>query len=471
MISGAAVSDPRQPAAAPERSLGLAGSIVKTRYRVNAVSSVSRDVVVYTAEELRYGRPIALKVLRDDVAANAEFVAAVRDQACTLAMSAHVHRGLPRVYECGTTDAGDLFIALEPTSGTTLREVLDARGALDPATALRITSQVGEALETLHHDRIIHGQLGPDSVLIVRDNDGMEHVTLVGVEMTAAYRTTIGLRLRDASPPAYLAPEQVEHGETTEATDQYALGMLLREVLTADAPGETPGARTATPVLPPAIERIITTALDVRPEHRYPDISVMVNDMWGAQAVLAPPESRPRSVKPPANTRRRSRPRRAHFTLRIATVIATAGIVALVVWAALSDRIVSRFRARVTAPSVTAVPVDPAAIPLSVHPLPTEPPAVPSPASAARDETSMPPESRAAKDASTAEGPVPPAAKPRPAPVAVRQERVATPVVVDRPRRPVESRAPAERPARMDQRGTDAGDGSAIIDWLLKNPR
>jgi serine/threonine protein kinase len=384
---------PRQ-SASPERSLSLAGSIIKARYRVNALSAVSRDVVVYTAEELRHGRPIALKVLRDDIAGDAEFVAAVRAQASTLAMSAHVHRGLPRVYECGALDTGELFIALELTKGATLREVLDVRGALDTSTALRIASQVGEALETLHHDRIIHGRLAPESVLVVRDNEGAEHVTLLGVEVTAAYRTTTGLRRRDASPPAYLAPEQ-ERGETTEASDQYALGMLLRELLT--------GARTTAAPLPPEIEGIITTALDPRPEHRFPDISVMVNDMWAAQTGLAEPAPRPPAAKVRASTHRR--PRTRHAPLRIAAAVVTAGIIAVVVWLALSGGLVSRFRA--------AVPAD---------------------------------------------GLAHPAAAPRPAPV------------VERPGS-VESRTRAERPAATDQPGTDAADGSAIIDWLLKNRR
>ena len=82
---------------APERSLGLAGSIIKGRYKVNAIASVSRDVVVYSAEEIRYGRPIALKVLRDEVAGDAEFVTAARELASSLAISPHVHRGLSRV--------------------------------------------------------------------------------------------------------------------------------------------------------------------------------------------------------------------------------------------------------------------------------------------------------------------------------------------------------------------------------------
>jgi len=81
----------------------------------------------------------------------------------------------------------------------------------------------------------------------------------------------------------------------------------------------------------------------------------------------------------------------------------------------------------------------------------------------------MRPESQPVKDASPVEERAPVVVKPAPAPVAVRPERArapaAAPVVVDRPRSPVESRAPADRPA------IDARDGSAIIDWLLENRR
>ena len=163
------MGDAGQSTAAPERSLGFAGSVIKGRYRVNALSSVSRDVVVYRAEDVRNGRMVALEVLRDELAGDPAFVAAVRDQARTLANSAHVHRGVARVFDCGAMDTGELFVALERYEGPTLREILDARGALDPSTALRIASQLGEALETLHHNRIIHGQLDPTSVLMVTE--------------------------------------------------------------------------------------------------------------------------------------------------------------------------------------------------------------------------------------------------------------------------------------------------------------
>ena len=472
MASDVTVGAARPSGAAPEFSLGLAGSLIKSRYRVNAVSSVGRDVVLYSAEDVRHGRSIALKVLRDELARDAEFVAAVRNQASSLAVAAHVLRGVQRVYEFGVTDTGQVFVALEWVEGATLREVLDGGGALAVSTALRVAIRVGEALEALHHNRILHGQLGPDSVIMV--NDG-ERIRLVGAELTAAYRTPAGLRLRDAFSLAYRAPEQIERGETTEAADVYALGMLLRQLLTAGKVAH-PTSAFATPPQSPAIQRIITTALEAQPRYRYPDVSVMVNDIWGATAVLHEPASRPRSVKARGNPRRRVRPRRRPFTLRMTAAIATAGIIAAVVWVTGFDRVVSHFQSRVTPPPVTAVPVDRVAIPLSDAP--------PS-ASAAREPTSTStrPEVRAVKNASTLERPVPAVVKPLPAPAIVRQPPVVTPVVDSRPRpavdsrttaessAPIEHRIPTERPARAERSDTDPGDGSAVIDWLLKDKR
>src|SRR5262249_24139659 len=286
---------------------GLAPRIIKSRYRLDSIASVGRDVVVYAAEDVRSGRQIALEILRDEFAANAEFVVAVCEQATKLAKSVHVNRAVARVYECDKTEEGDVFVAREPLEGRALREILDERGALDPCTALRIASQIGEALEMLHHNGIIHGELGLESVLIVKDDDGTENPRLVGAELTAAHRTTIGLRLRDAVSLANLAPEQVELGQTTEATDVYALGRLLREMLTAKGMRDADGIRRQPTTIPLTINRIITTALDVRASERYPDISVMVNEIWGAHTELSEPKTRGRGVSPVPSSNERVR--------------------------------------------------------------------------------------------------------------------------------------------------------------------
>jgi len=142
LASLASSADEASSAVAPPA--GLTGSIVNSRYRVNAVASVHRDAVVYSAEDIRRGRPIALKVLRGEFAADADFVAAVRVQARTLARSAHVLRGVQRVYECGETDAGQLFVALEWLEGGTLCDVLDAGGARGGGELCRGVRRGGE---------------------------------------------------------------------------------------------------------------------------------------------------------------------------------------------------------------------------------------------------------------------------------------------------------------------------------------
>lgn len=426
---------------APGRAFSLAGATVNGRYRVTAIASVGEDVVVYAAQEIRYGRPIALKVLRDEVKGDTDFVTAVFDRASTLALSPHAHRGLPRIYDCARTESGDLFIALEPIKGVTLREVLDARGPLNVSTALRIASQVGEALETLHHSRIVHGELSPDAVLLVKDETGTERVTLVDVELTGAYRTACGQRRRGVAEPAFRAPEQVEGGAITEATDQYGLGLLLRAMLTADQSGDT-GADGSRPPLPPDVERIIATALEAESTRRFPDISVMVNDLWAAQTALPDSAPRPRRVESRASTRRRGRHRRPHVPLRIAAAVATGGLIAAVVWFAVSGALASRVRALVPEPGVSAAPATP--VPFERTERVTVPAVSAAPAAVAK-EAAIPRETRPLKTISTSEGFAHPSAAPRPAAV--------------------------EPAARPEAAGTNGGDGAAIIDWVLSRRR
>jgi serine/threonine-protein kinase len=476
----------RPSATVPEFSLGLAGTVIKSRYRVNAVSSVSRDVVVYSAEDVLHGRSIALKVLRDELARDAPFVAAVRERARALAQSAHVLRGVQRVYECGAIETGQLFIALEWVEGATLREVLDAGGALDTPTALRVAIRVGEALEALHHNRLVHGQLGPDSVIMVTDG---ERIRLCGAELAAAYRTPSGALLREAFALSYRAPEQIARGDATEATDVYALGMLLRQLLTAGKASQSPGAVVATPPLSPTLQRIIATALAPRPEHRYPDISMMVNDIWGVTAVTSEPPSRPRSTKGRGNPRRRVRRRGGPRALRMTAAAAAAGIVAAIVWVAGLDQIATQIYSRLTPPAVTAVPVERGILP----PAETVPPP-----SAAREPTPMPSEPLAIEDRPAVERRAPVAAPPSPAglstidgrprasveprpPAAPRAPAASRapvelrptiePPAVSESSAPIEGRIPTERPPRPERSEPGSGDGSAAVDWLLKDRR
>jgi len=509
-VSSDATVGTRPSAPAPEFSLGLAGTVIKSRYRVNAVSSVNRDVVVYSAEDVHHGRSIALKVLRDELARDAQFVAAVRERARLLMQSAHVLRGVQRVYECGALETGQLFVALEWVEGATLREVLGAGGALATPTALRVAIRVGEALEALHHNRLVHGQLGLDSVIMVTDG---ERVRLCGAELAAAYRTPSGARLRDAFALTYRAPEQIERGDATAASDVYALGMLLRQLLTAGKASQGSGAVAATPPLSPTVQRIIATALAPRPEHRYPDISMMVNDIWGVTAVATDQPYRPRSQKARGNPRRRVRRRQAPRVLRVTAAAAAAGVVAAIVWVAGLDQIATQIYSRLTPPAVTAVPVERGVLPPSDNVLPPSDAALPpsdgvSPRSAVsepaplppaiRQPASMLPERVVIEDKPTPERRAPLPVRPSPvglspidgrpraaieekAPAAPKVPVVSGAQVERRPSiespaasassAPIERRAPTERPARPERSDAGSTDGSAAIDWLLNDRR
>jgi serine/threonine protein kinase len=485
-----------QSATVPEFNPSLIGSVIKARYRVKAITSVDPDVVVYSAEDTRHHRPIALKVLRDEFARDAKFVAAVRARSQALATPAHVLRGVQRVYECGELETGQLFVALDRVEGATLGEVIEGGGALAVPTALRVAIRVGEALEALHHNGLVHGRLGPDSVLML--NDG-ERISVVGAELAAAYRTPIGRRFREPFPLSYLAPEQLEGGEATEATDVYALGMLLRHVLTAGKGEQTPGAVAATPPLSPTIQRIIATALEPRPERRYPDITVMVNDIWGAAAAVTERERAPRSVKGRGNARRRVRRRQRPIALRMTAAVAMAGVMAAIVWIAGLDHIAAQLYRGVTPPAVTAVPVEPEVLRSSEAAAQLSAPREPTPSEAGAVENT-PPAGPAAVIVPESPAAPPPMIPPRIAPSASarsttdRRPRAVQSAAPIAPRAPVESspladrrrpvelpatgessasierRMPTERSPRVDS-GADADDGSGAIDWLLKRRR
>jgi serine/threonine protein kinase len=508
--------------------MGLAPCVIKSRYRLKGIESVSRDVVVYAAEDVRSGREIAFEVLRDRFAVDSQFVAALWEQASKLAKSVHVNRAVARVYECDKTEDGDVFVAREPVEGRMLREVLEERGAFDPYTALRVASQIGEALEMLHHNGIIHGELGPESVLMMRDDDGTENPRLAGVELTASHRTTIWRRERDAGSLVYLAPEQVEFGQTTESSDVYALGRLLQELLSAKKVRDEAGLGLAPLAVPAVVARIIETALDSRPSHRYPDISVMVNEIWGAHTELSDSKGRPRAVKPLQSTSER-RLRFHRSMLAVAPAIAAGAIVVVVLaWAAMSDRIASHFRPTVGGSAFTKASGEGSSTQAAAEA--SKPSAsLPSPMTSPTlvEATSPPPRPATADTQVTAEV-THPQQTPRPPAVTSPKQSSPTPAVraersgldprpsMERPTTtaqqasdqraatPTQQRAPGpvagERrastpteqrgPAATDQRSSkpteqrsatpveqradppvEGGDGSAIIDWLFKDRR
>ncbi|HEY6942531.1 serine/threonine-protein kinase [Dokdonella sp.] len=266
--------------------------------------------VVYRAEREQAGvrQAVALKLLHRGLH-TADERRRFRDERRALAQLRHP--GIARLIEGGVTDAGVPYIALELVDGVPITGYVLAQ-RLDLHARLRLFVSVCRAVEAAHRALIVHRDLKPSNVLVTREGEvklldfGIAKLLDAGDEPTRTQR--------QAMTPAYAAPEQFALGQVTTATDVYALGVLLGELVTGQrrAPGEsrTPsshvGDDTDESLLPaPArvvrrqlrgdLDNIVLKATATEPERRYASAGAFADDIerhLAGQPVQAHPPSR-----------------------------------------------------------------------------------------------------------------------------------------------------------------------------------
>jgi eukaryotic-like serine/threonine-protein kinase len=220
-----------EPAFPPEAT--IAG-----RYRV--VRFIARGGMgeVYEVEDLELRERVALKTVRPEVARDAVAVERFRRE-IQLARKV-THPNVCRIFDVGSS-AGTIFLTMELLPGETLAQRLRL-GPMSTGEALPIARQIAEALNAAHQAGIVHRDLKPGNVMLVAAKGGTRAVvTDFGLAcLEAGADAGHGLTLTAAAAvvgtPAYLAPEQVEGSEITAATDIYALGIVLYEMLTGTVP-------------------------------------------------------------------------------------------------------------------------------------------------------------------------------------------------------------------------------------------
>jgi len=213
---------------------------LENRYRIERTLGEGGMATVYLADDLRHERKVALKVLKPELAAviGAErFLAEIK----TTASLQHPHI-LP-LFDSGEADSF-LFYVMPYVDGESLRERLDREHELPVDEAVRIATQVAEALEHAHRHGIIHRDIKPANVLL---HEGNTLVSDFGIALAfgGADRgrlTETGLTL---GTPKYMSPEQATGDSNVgPGTDVWALGCVLYEMLVGEAPfgGSTPQA-------------------------------------------------------------------------------------------------------------------------------------------------------------------------------------------------------------------------------------
>ena len=254
------------------------GSTIGGMFRI--LHEISRGAmgVVYRGEDMGLGRPVAIKVLRADLAENRKLVSQFRDEAARLA--ALHHRNLVQVYSFGE-DGDDVFFVMELVEGEALGDIIDRLAEksrwVTPEKVIKIVDEIAAALEAMHAAGIIHRDVKPANVLLDRINDRAVLVD-VGIAKRAHEAGDA------AGTPGFAAPESFTEAEETSATDVYGLATTSYAMLTGGPPfggGEIltvvkrqmfeplrkPSA--IRPDLPPAIDEVFGRALAPQPGDRY----------------------------------------------------------------------------------------------------------------------------------------------------------------------------------------------------------
>jgi serine/threonine protein kinase/Tfp pilus assembly protein PilF len=254
------------------------GATFAGRYQVIEELGRGGMGTVYKVYDTRVKEKIALKLLKPDVAADAETIERFSSE---LKLARKVsHRNICRMFDLGETN-GSYFITMEYVHGEDLRALIRKFGQLSAAQAISIARQLCEGLTEAHRLGIVHRDLKPSNIMM--DEEGTARIMDFGIARALRTKgiTSAGIMV---GTPEYMSPEQVEGLEVDARSDIYSLGIVLYEMLTGRAPfqGETPLAvavkhKTEMPVppeklnpqLPDELNRLVLRCLEKDREKRF----------------------------------------------------------------------------------------------------------------------------------------------------------------------------------------------------------
>ncbi|HSN91378.1 MAG TPA: serine/threonine-protein kinase, partial [Anaeromyxobacteraceae bacterium] len=299
----------------------MIGRVLADRYRIVRRIGEGGMGAVYLCEHVVLHRPLAVKVLRRDLSNDPEIVERFRNEA--IAASQIGQENVVDVFDIGKTDDGALYYVMEALEGRSVGAILRHDGPIAVPRALAVLEQVGRALGAAHARGVVHRDLKPDNVFLVRREDGSEQAKLLDFGISKVDQA--GERLTQAGAiigtPEYMAPEQAAGAAVDHRTDVYALGVMAYELLTGALPFEGDNAiatlvahQTRPPEppsrrrsgVPPDVDALVLRALAKRPEDRFDSMAELVAEVVRIRARLgnATPEPVPLPRRDPGVTPR-----------------------------------------------------------------------------------------------------------------------------------------------------------------------
>jgi serine/threonine protein kinase len=265
------------------------------QYRIESLIGRGGMGAVYKGTQVVLDRPVAIKLLPAEIAADEQFVIRFHREARTLARLRHSR--IIIIHDFGQTGEGHLYFVMEYIDGTNLREILRGPG-LNPDQALLVVGHICDALHAAHTEGVVHRDIKPENILVTKDgyvklaDFGLSR-PMQGENASALTGTNVIMGTAD-----YMAPEQRE-GQADQRADIFALGVMLYEMLTGKPPRgafEPASSRVRGMDLDVRIDEVVLKALQEQPERRYQRISDMKTDV---ERIRNTPLPAPMPVKPP----------------------------------------------------------------------------------------------------------------------------------------------------------------------------
>ena len=263
------------------------GRLLDNRYEILEIIGTGGMAVVYKARCHRLNRLVAIKILKDEYSQDEEFRRRFHAEGQAVAMLSHPN--IVQVYDVSSSDNAD-FIVMELIDGITLKQYMEKKGVLNWKETLHFAMQIGKALEHAHSRGIIHRDIKPHNVMVLKN--GSVKVTDFGIARVVSKSNT--LTKEALGSVHYISPEQAKGGRVDNRSDLYSLGVVMYEMMTGRPPydGESPVAvaiqhinggaampSTLNPNIPGGLEQIIMKTMALEPAGRYPSATAMLYDM------------------------------------------------------------------------------------------------------------------------------------------------------------------------------------------------
>jgi serine/threonine-protein kinase len=308
-----------------------AGTVID-RYRITRLIGIGGMGAIYEVTHLDSGKRVAMKMMSKELATHPEALARFRREVKVTTDLAHPN--IVEIVDFGAAPTGEPYLVMEYLDGEDLEARLERDGRVSLPVAVQIIKQVASALSVAHAEGVVHRDLKPGNVFLLRTPDGSVFVKVVdfGIsKVLKAATTKLTMARAVVGTPEFMAPEQaagridwIDH-----RTDQWALAVLawhmlsgrlpfwkpevheiLNQVITGDP---TPLAPEFAPLIPREVDKVLRRALTKKREDRYPTINAFARAFEAAAATAPARREAPAEAAAPAaaprDDRARSRPR------------------------------------------------------------------------------------------------------------------------------------------------------------------